>query len=63
MPRPFLVLLGLAVGLLLAGILAAVQLVLLPEAWRTQRVVGASSLLLVGACVAAALAVSRDREN
>jgi hypothetical protein len=51
--------LGLGVGILLAGILVAVQLTVLPDPWRTGPVIGASSLLLVALCVLAVFALAR----
>jgi hypothetical protein len=60
MRQPLAVLLGFGVGVLLAGILVAVQLAALPAGWRTERMVTTSSLLLVMLCVVAALVLSRD---
>jgi hypothetical protein len=63
MRQGFALLLGLGVGVLLAGLLVAVQLVLLPESWRTERVVGISSVAMMVACVLAAFVWSRDAQD
>jgi len=60
MRLPFALLLGLGVGVLLAGVLAAVQLAVLPDAWRTERVVTTSSLAMVVVCVLAGVVWCRD---
>jgi hypothetical protein len=59
MRRPFALLVGLIVGVVLSGILVAALMATLPDAWRTERVVWASSLGLVGASVLAAFVMSR----
>jgi hypothetical protein len=59
MRQPLALVLGLGVGILLAGILVAALLTVLPGSWRTEPVIGTSSLLLVAVCVLAAFVLSR----
>jgi cytochrome c biogenesis protein CcdA len=59
MRRPFALLAGFVTGILLSGILVAVLMATLPDAWRNERLVWGSSLALIGASVLGAFVMSR----
>jgi cytochrome c biogenesis protein CcdA len=59
MRRSLALLVGAIVGMVLAGVMVAALMAMLPENWRTERVVWGSSCALVGVTLLAAFVLSR----
>jgi hypothetical protein len=61
--RPLVLLVGLVGGVLLAGIGVGILVPMVPEAWRSEGLVWASSAALVAVGVGLALFASRPRRE